>query len=103
MIHQQIITLKTGREVKVTLNGIPTEDPSKVIIQTDVQIKEPREEQFHVPIHASHPKYWKLKVMSPSQARMMYFKYSGLSKKQMRKLLAEFEHIYKASAQQEFC
>lgn len=103
MTLQQIITLKTGREVKVTMNGICTEDSAMIIVQTDVQIKEPKEEQFHAPIDPSHPKYWKLKAMSPMQARKMYFRYSGLSKKQLRKLLAEFEHIYKASAQLEFC
>ena len=94
MIHQQIIILKTGREVMLTLNGIATEDSSQIIVRADVQIKDPREEQFHEPIRVSHPKYWKLKIMNPSQVRSMYLKYSGLSKRQVSKILAEFQQIY---------
>jgi hypothetical protein len=86
MVIEKMLFLPSGRAVKVITH---VADAKKVPFHTaiEVLIKEPKEDHFHPPIGTSHPKYWKLKGMDPEKSRFMQISYSGLSKKQLRKVL----------------
>jgi hypothetical protein len=93
MKNEKIYELETGRTAKVITRGILASDLSKVIIETEVLVKDQREEEFHPPIGLSHPKYWKLKRLTAEQSRKLQIQYSGVSDKQIRKAVREFEKM----------
>ena len=83
-----------GRLIQVIIEGNLSEDLSKVSIDIDVLIKDSQDEDFHAVIGESHPKYWKLKRLEPAQIKAMQIKYSGVSAKQIRSAVKEFEQNY---------
>ena len=94
MKNEKVFVLEMGRLAKVITRGKLAEDFSKVIIETEVLIKDAKDEDFHPPIQLSHPKYWKLKKLSAEQARILQFKYSGLTEKHLKKSIKEFEKTF---------
>ena len=93
MRFEKAFVLKTGRSVKVIITGILASDLSKVSVGMDVLIKDLRDEDFHPPIGNSHPKYWKLKRLDAEQARVLQLRYSGLTQRQLRHAMKEFEQM----------
>ena len=93
MRFEKAFVLKTGRSVKVIITGILAADLSKVSVEMDVLIKDLRDEDFHPPIGNSHPKYWKLKRLDAEQARSLQILYSGLTQRQLRQAMKEFEQM----------
>lgn len=93
MKNEKIYELKAGRTAKVIIKGTPASDLSKIVIETEVLVKDQREEEFRPPIGLSHPKYWKLKRLTVEQSRKLQIQYSGLSDKQIRKAVGEFEKM----------
>ena len=83
-----------GRLIQVIIQGNLSVDLSQVSIDIDVLIKDPYDQDFHEVITESHPKYWKLKRLNEKQIRAMQIKYSGISDKQIRLAVKEFEHFY---------
>lgn len=94
MNHEKVFVLETGRSIKVMVEGVLADDLSKVSIQVDVLIKDPREEAFRPPIGAAHPKYWKLKNLDPDKARKLQIQYSGVHRKQIKKTVREFDQLH---------
>ena len=98
MLHETILTLKTGRFVKVTacekITGTNT-DPE---VELNVLIKDPNEAQFRPSIGYSHPKYWKLKTLDPSQSKLLELEYAGISKKEINRVAKEFRSILRRTA-----
>lgn len=91
---EKTFVLPTGRAVRVTTKPtLPKEKPYNKI-DLEVLIKEPREEDFHPPIGKTHPQYWKLKKLSAQESKLIEIQYSGLSDKQIRNALKEFEKIH---------
>ena len=88
MTHEKTFTLETGRSVKVLARAV---DQSKVHTEIEVLIKEPREENYRLPIGRTHPKYWKLKGLDSQKTRVLQIKYSGISDKQIRKTIKELK------------
>lgn len=90
---EKTFLLPTGRTVKVTAQ--PTVQSTIPFSKEDFEIliKEPKEEDFHPAIGETHPKYWKLKKLNPKEVKLVAIKYSGLSEKQIRNTLKEFEKI----------
>lgn len=80
--------LRTGRSVKIMAQPIQSQDTFDM--QVSVLIKDPRELYFHPPIEISHPKYWKLRSLPAEKSRMLQIQYSGISNKEIRKALKEF-------------
>jgi len=99
MTHEKIFVLETGRAVKVKVEGVLADDLSKVIIQVDVMIKDPKEEDFRPPIGPTHPKYWKLKSLEPEKAGLLQIEYSGVYRKQIRKTIREFDKLHALEVQ----
>jgi len=94
MKHEKVFALETGRLAKVITKGMLADDLSKVSIQTEVLIKDPKDEDFHPPIGSSHPKYWKLKSLTDEQSRLLQIRYSGITDKHIRKSIREFEKTF---------
>lgn len=92
---EKTLMLDSGRLVKIS--KVSTSVTPAAGVEFDVQIKDPREEHFHPPIGVSHPKYWKLKKMGPSESRSLQLAYSGLSAKQLRKVAHELEQEFLAN------
>ncbi|WP_353720484.1 hypothetical protein [Dyadobacter sp. 676] len=99
MTHEKIFVLETGRAVKVMVEGVLADDLSKVSIQVDVLIKDPKDEEFKPPIGLAHPKYWKLKSLDPAKARELQIQYSGAHRKHIRKTIREFDKLHALEAQ----
>ena len=93
MIHEKTFTLETGRSVKVIAKAQITADKTKVKPEIEVLIKEPRDEDFRPPIGITHPKYWKLKKLDSRQSKTLQIQYSGITDKQLRKAIREFERL----------
>jgi len=91
MTHEKTFILETGRSVKVIAKALPVKDPSKIETEIEVLIKEPREENYRPAIGQTHPKYWKLRKLDSLKIRMLQIKYSGVSEKQIRKTIREFQ------------
>lgn len=91
MTHEKTFTLETGRSVKVIAKALRIDDQAQIETQIEVLIKEPKEEDFRLPIGATHPKYWKLKRLDSRQTRILQIAYSGVTEKQIRKTVKEFE------------
>ena len=87
MTLEKTLVLETGRSVKVITQHANLVDQEN--IELDILIKEPKEEHFRPPIGVTHPKYWKLKNMDPKKSRLLQLRYSGLSAKQVRKVVRE--------------
>ena len=96
MLHETILTLKTGRFVKVTACEMITGTDSEV--ELNVLIKDPNEAQFRPSIGYSHPKYWKLKTLDPSQRKLLELEYAGISKKEINRVAKEFRSILRRTA-----
>ncbi|MCF0069115.1 hypothetical protein LZD49_01445 [Dyadobacter sp. CY261] len=94
MTYEKIFVLETGRAVKVMAEGVLANDLSKVSIQVDVLMKDPKDEDFRPPIGPTHPKYWKLKSLDPEKARRLQIQYSGVHRKQIRKTIREFDKLH---------
>ena len=92
MAHFKIITLQTGRTVKLTFDDTLRweEDGQKIIDQIQVAIRERNEETFHPPIGMNHPRYWKLKRSGAEQAARLQLAYSGLSGRQISSAIKEY-------------
>lgn len=99
MTHEKVFILETGRAVKVMVEGVLAEDLSKVSIQVDVLIKDPKEEEFRPPIGPTHPKYWKLKNLDDEKAGLLQIQYSGVARKQIRKTIREFDKMHALEVQ----
>jgi len=96
MLHETILTLKTGRFVKViACELIRGTNPE---IELSVLIKDPNESQFRPSIGYSHPKYWKLKTLDPSQSKLLELEYAGISKKEINRVAKEFRSILHRTA-----
>jgi len=93
MKQEKIFTLETGRCIKIITEGLLAEDFSRITVTIDVLIKDPKEENFHLPIVETHPKYWKLKKLNAEQSRILQNEYSGVTEKQIRKAVKEFEQM----------
>jgi geranylgeranyl pyrophosphate synthase len=93
MRQEKIFILETGRAIKVITEGLLADDLSKITVTSRVLIKDPREDDFHLPITETHPKYWKLKKLDQEQARLLHIRYSGVTDKQIRKAVKEFEQM----------
>ena len=92
MAHFKIITLQTGRMVKLTFDDTTRweEDDQKIKGLIHVTIKERNEERFHPPIGMNHPRYWKLKSSATEQAARLQLTYSGLSSRQISTAIKEY-------------
>lgn len=92
MAHIKIITLQTGRTVKLTFDDTLRweEDDQKIEGQIQVTIRERNEEKFHPPIGMNHPRYWKLKRSGAEHAARLQLAYSGLSSKQISSAIKEY-------------
>lgn len=99
MTHEKVFNLETGRAVKVMVEGVLASDLSKVSIQVDVLIKEPKDEDFRAPIGPTHPKYWKLKSLDAEKAGLLQIQYSGVARKQIRKTIREFDKMNELEVQ----
>lgn len=93
MKQEKIFVLETGRSIKIITEGILAEDLSKVTITTTVLIKNPREEEFHLPIGETHPKFWKLKQLDEEKSRLLHIKYSGVTDKMLKKAAKAFDQM----------
>jgi hypothetical protein len=99
MTHEKIFVLETGRTVKVVVEGVLASDLSKVSIQVDVLIKDPKDEEFRAPIGLTHPKYWKLRGADREKASSLQIQYSGITSKHIRKAVREFDKMNTLQAQ----
>ncbi|REA60836.1 hypothetical protein DSL64_13075 [Dyadobacter luteus] len=90
---EKTFLLPTGRTVKIIAEPTAKNEIPFNKEDFDILIKEPKEEEFHPPIGETHPKYWKLKKLNPREVKLIEIKYSGLSEKQIRNTLKEFEKI----------
>lgn len=93
MIHEKTFTLETGRSVKVIAKAQDIAGQAKVKPEIEVLIKEPRDENFRPPIGITHPKYWKLKKLDLQQSKILQIQYSGITDKQLRKAIREFDRL----------
>lgn len=98
MTHEKTFVLPTGRAVKVITKGALPANRSKIKVEVEVLIKDPAEKEFRSPIGITHPKYWKLKKLGPQESRLVEIKYCGLTDKQIRKAVREFEQIISLDA-----
>lgn len=90
MTHEKTFTLDTGRSVKlITKTDVKCQGGTDI----EVLIKEPKEENYRLPIGKTHPKYWKLKGLDARKTRMLQMRYSGISDKQIRKAIKEFNEL----------
>jgi hypothetical protein len=94
MILEKTFVLPTGRAVKVITKTTPANEKSYNKTDLDVLIREPKEEDFRPPIGKTHPQYWKLKKLTAQESKLIEIQYSGLSDKQIRNALKEFEKIH---------
>jgi len=90
---EKIYALAAGREAKVIVSEEYSQGYTKNGIRIDVLIKDPKENEFHLPITAIHPQFWKLKRLDPNQCRLLQYQYSGVSEKQIRKAVKEFRQM----------
>ena len=100
MKHEKIFLLETGRTLKVIITGHEIPGDSAIRTETEILIKDPKEEDFRPPIGMSHPQFWKLKRMNDEQARLLQIEYSGATDKHINKTLKEFNQI---NASPELC
>lgn len=87
MTREKTLLLQNGRSVKVITRDSQAMNPMK--IEIDVLVKDPKEVDYHPPIGMTHPKYWKLKTMDPQRSRLLQLEYSGLSDREIRKVIRE--------------
>jgi hypothetical protein len=90
---EKIYILAAGREAKVIVSEERSPAYTKSGIRIDVLIKDPRENEYHLPITETHPQFWKLKRLDPNQGRMLQYQYSGVSEKQVRKAIKEYRQM----------
>ena len=101
MLHERLLTLKTGRSVKVVASQTENTDLTNAQIEWDILIKDPKEVDFHPLIESSHPIYWKLKKLCPLQRKILELQYSGINKAEIKKLVTElgklkFRQVHKS-------
>ena len=97
MLFERLLTLKSGRSVKVTASEVTDLNTSKLPIAWDILVKDPQEVHFRPLIENSHPIYWKLKKLNPYQRKLAELEYSGINKTEIRKIIKE---LGKTSASQ---
>ncbi|QRR02004.1 hypothetical protein [Dyadobacter sandarakinus] len=93
MIHEKIFQLKSGREVKVIIKGYHLHDNPQLSTEYEILIREPKEKYFREPIGINHPQYWKMKRISPQQAKTVLLEYSGISQRQLSLAISEFNKL----------
>ena len=93
MTHEKIFVLETGRSVKVIISNALIQIDSKLELEIDVLIKEPKELEFRPPIGATHPQYWKLKKLDLQHSRVLQMEYSGLSEKHIKIAVKEMKAL----------
>ena len=97
MLFERLLTLKSGRSVKVTAREVTDLHSSTLPIAWDILVKDPQEAHFRPLIENSHPIFWKLKRLSPYQRKLAELEYSGINKTEIRKIIKE---LGKTSASQ---
>jgi len=97
MLFEKLLTLKSGRFVKVTASEFTDLNTSTLPITWDIMVKDPQEVNFRPLIEKSHPIFWKLKRLSPYQRKLAELQYSGINKTEIRKIIKE---LRKTSASQ---
>ena len=97
MLFERLLTLKSGRSVKVTASEVTDINTSTLPIAWDILVKDPQEAHFRPLIENSHPIFWKLKRLSPYQRKLAELEYSGINKTDIRKIIKE---LRKTSANQ---
>lgn len=90
---EKIYDLAAGREAKVIVSEEHSPAFTKNEIRIEVLIKDPKENEFHLPITETHPQFWKLKRLDPNQRRMLQYQYSGITEKQVRKAIKEYRQL----------
>ncbi|KAA6438248.1 hypothetical protein FEM33_16210 [Dyadobacter flavalbus] len=90
---EKIYSLAAGREAKVIVSEEHSPAFTKSGIKIEVLIKDPRENDFHLPITETHPQFWKLKRLDPDQCSMLQYQYSGITEKQVRKAIKEYRQL----------
>lgn len=88
-LFEKLLTLKSGRFVKVIASKVTDLDTSSFPIEWDILVKDPQELHFRPLIENSHPIYWKLKKLSPDQRKLTELQYSGMNKTEIKKIIRE--------------
>jgi len=97
MLFEKLLTLKSGRSVKVTASELTDLSISTLPITWDIMVKDPKEVHFRPLIENSHPIFWKLKRLGPYQRKLAELQYSGINKTEIRNIIKE---LRKTSASQ---
>ncbi|GGB95655.1 hypothetical protein [Dyadobacter sediminis] len=90
---EKVYSLAAGREAKVIVSEEDKPDFTKSGIRIEVLIKDPRENEFHLPITETHPQFWKLKRLDADQCSILQYQYSGITEKQVRKAIKEYKQL----------
>lgn len=93
MIYERIFRLTATREVKVVVNGSIRKGSSIIGIDFEFLIRENGEKGFRPAIGIEHPQYWKLKNYTPEKSQLLQLEYSGISRKQLKTAMREFEEM----------
>jgi hypothetical protein len=94
MIHEKIFILAVDREAKIIVKGNVANNSKQINIDFEFLIKEKHDKYFRSPIGVNHPKYWKLRSLTPEKAQLMQLVYSGVSKKQLDTAIKEFKQFF---------
>ena len=88
---ENTILLTTGRTVKLTAKKKCSPNYPDLNLDLEVLVKDPFEKDFRPPILVTHPKYYKLKSLSPNQQILIQIRNSGLDSKQIKRALKELK------------
>lgn len=96
MIHEKTFSLAADREAKIILKGNAEDHAGQVNIDFEFLIKEKHDKSFRLPIGIDHPKYWKLKRLTPEKSQLLQLVYSGISRKHLDEAIREFKQFFGA-------
>lgn len=94
MIHEKTFTLAVDREAKIIVKGDIANNSKQIDLDFEFLIKEKHDKYFRVPIGVNHPKYWKLRSLTPTKSKLMQLVYSGVSRKQLDAAIREFKQFF---------
>ena len=88
---EKVFYLSVGRLARIVVHGRPGKRSNELLIDLEFSIKDNHDTSFRPPIGVNHPQYWKLKNADPAKSQKLQLEYSGISRKQLKEAIQEFQ------------
>lgn len=93
MLKEKLLTLKTGRCIKLIARRLTSADMASSI-EVEILMKDPNESNFRPLIGCNHPIYQRLTSVSNFQRKLLELQYSGITKPDIQKVITELGSLF---------